>query len=233
MIFIQFPGMVMMITMISRVTAFIGRVVLPAALFVSFAVAASAADDDVSFSDTPPEQLQASLGSLQGRKHNAAPLSAAALSYDELQLYRMLMDYRRERGLPPIPVSPNLSRVAKLHVRDLEANPPSGSCNLHSWSGNGPWKPVCYSGSDSASLMWSKPRELSEYSGNGFEIAAWTSEQMRPGHALSLWNGSPSHNALIVNSGTWERFHWNAVGVAIWGSYAVVWFGEESDVASR
>jgi hypothetical protein len=37
---------------------------------------------------------------------------------------------------------------------------------------------------------------------------------------------------VIVNSGTWARITWRAVGIGIYGSYAVVWFGEESDPCS-
>jgi hypothetical protein len=47
--------------------------------------------------------------------------------------------------------------------------------------------------------------------------------------ALSSWKGSPLHHAVIVNSGVWARIRWKAVGVGIYGSYAVVWFGEEAD----
>jgi hypothetical protein len=170
---------------------------------------------------------------LQNRKHKPVRVSRMAMSNDEAQLYRMLMDYRRQYGLPTIPVSPNLSRVARLHVRDLEAHPPSGSGNLHSWSEYGPWRPVCYRGGENVERMWSKPRELTSYHGNGYEIAAATTRQMQPDHALSLWEGSSAHNAVITNSGQWDRLHWHAVGLAISGSYAVVWFGEEPDNAKR
>jgi hypothetical protein len=159
--------------------------------------------------------------------------SSGGFSDDELALYRMLMDYRRSHGLSTIPLSPNLCRVARLHVLDLEAHPPSGACNLHSWSDYGPWQSVCYNGSQNAEFMWSKPRELTNYSGNGYEIAAWTSGSMMPDQAMNLWEESYAHNAVILNSENWQRLRWKAVGLAISGSYAVVWFGEESDLASR
>ncbi|NHQ61009.1 CAP domain-containing protein [Chlorobium sp. BLA1] len=199
-------------------------IVLPVALLIAHSVTAFAADGSPYGGDA--EILQAS--------HGAGKSSRVSLSDEEAQLYRLLMDYRRSEGKPPIPVSPNLSRVARLHVRDLEAHPPSGSCNLHSWSEYGSWQPVCYNGGESVQRMWSKPRELTSYNGNGFEVAACTSSgRMLPSHALSLWEGSSAHNAVITNSGKWERLQWNAVGVAISGSYAVVWFGEESDPSGR
>ncbi|NTW69379.1 MAG: CAP domain-containing protein [Chlorobiaceae bacterium] len=202
----------------------VARIVLPAVFVISFSTSAFAIDGSLNENDA--EMLQASRGA--GRS------SRVSLSDDEAQLYRLIMDYRRSEGKPAIPVSPNLSRVARLHVRDLEAHPPSGSCNLHSWSEYGPWKPVCYSGGESVQRMWSKPRELTSYSGNGYEVAAYTSSgRMFPDHALSLWEGSSAHDAVITNSGKWDRLQWNAVGVAISGSYAVVWFGEESDRSGR
>ncbi len=151
-------------------------------------------------------------------------------SSSEQRLYRLIMEYRKSRGLPSIPLSPNLSYVAKTHVRDLQAHPPSGKCNFHSWSEDGPWSPCCYTDDHArAKCMWNKPRELTRYPGDGFEIASWNSALNNPEGALSGWRGSPLHNAVIVNSGMWARLQWRAVGIGIWGSYAVVWFGSEPD----
>jgi hypothetical protein len=231
-----------------KISCRIGRVVLLAALVGSaFSPASAFASDFDSDSDEVgagtvtyggSQMLQASIvpireHHLQNRNHEPARASRVALSADEAQLYRMIMEYRRENGLPSIPLSPSLTRVAKLHVRDLEAHPPSGSGNLHSWSEYGPWKPVCYRGSENIERMWSKPRELTSYRGNGYEIAAATSRQMLPDHALSLWEGSSAHNCVMINLGKWDRLQWHAIGLAMSGSYAVVWFGEEPDNAKR
>jgi hypothetical protein len=159
--------------------------------------------------------------------------SKVALSNDELYLYRLIMNYRQQNGLTSIPVSPSLSYVARLHARDLEMHPPSGSCSMHSWSEHGTWKPFRYNGSESAEYMWRKPAELTSYRGRGYEIVAWTSDRMEPNTALSLWMDSSQHNPVIINTGNWERLRWNAVGVAISGNYAVVWFGEEPDYAGK
>jgi len=155
-------------------------------------------------------------------------------STGEQRLYRLLMDYRNSKGLPAIPLSPNLSFVAKTHVRDLQAHPPAGKCNFHSWSDDGLWTPCCYTDDHArARCMWDKPRELTKYPGNGYEISSWSSGQNTPEAAFTGWKGSPLHNAVIVNSGAWARIKWKAVGVGIYGSYAVVWFGEEADPCSK
>ncbi len=214
----------------------IGRIVSIGFIMVSLLASDGIAES--ALSGFNPENLQAFLFSIRGeesvqsRKHESVR-TAEGMSDDEVRLYRMIMDHRRNHGQSSIPVSPSLSRVAKMHVRDLEAHPPSGYCNLHSWSAYGPWKSFCYSGSEKAECMFSKPRELTGYSGNGYEIVAWTSGRMLPDHALELWEGSSTHDSVIVNAGDWEGLRWRAVGLAISGSYAVVWFGEESDYAKR
>jgi len=34
---------------------------------------------------------------------------------------------------------------------------------------------------------------------------------------------------MIINKYAWKRLKWNAMGVGIYGNYAVVWFGEKKD----
>jgi len=155
--------------------------------------------------------------------------STAVLSDDELYLYRLIMNYRQDRGLPSISLSPNLSYVARLHARDLQLHPPSEPCSMHSWSMYGPWNPVCYTGTRSAKYMWSKPAELTMYSGKGYEIVAWKSDRIDMDLALSMWIDSPEHNNVILNAGIWSRSRWRAIGIAVSDNYAVVWFGEEPD----
>jgi len=159
----------------------------------------------------------------------AAVQEKPVLSQGELRLYRLLMEYRQSRGLPSIPLSASLSRVAGLHVRDLELHPPSEPCNLHSWSKYGPWKSCCYRGNGRAECMWRKPGELTSYSGNGYEIAFYSSEPFAPEDVLEAWKDGSRHRAVIVNEGKWAARNWKAVGVGMRGSYAVAWFGMEPD----
>jgi hypothetical protein len=95
------------------------------------------------------------------------------LSTEEKKLYDILMQYRKEKGLPAIPLSPSLTTVAQAHVKDLVNNKPDNeNCNAHSWSAKGKWSPCCYTPNHAESkCMWSKPKELTTYTGNGYEIA--------------------------------------------------------------
>jgi len=152
----------------------------------------------------------------------------------EQALYNKIMDYRREHGLPPIPLSQSLSFVAKLHVRDLEGNVIPTSANYHSWSNKGPWRAVSYSPDHCyAELMWSKPRELTGYRGNGYEIVYMNSEAATPQGAFASWKASEMHNAVLLNERDWSRTRWRAIGIGVFGRYAAVWFGEEPDPATQ
>lgn len=150
----------------------------------------------------------------------------------ETELYNLIMSYRAELELPEIPLSSSLSYVAQQHVNDLqENNPVTSTCNLHSWSDNGNWTACCYTSDHAqASCMWDKPRELTEYTGNGYEIAYYSQANATPTGALNTWKNSPGHNNVIINAGSWTT-QWKAIGVGIRGNYAVVWFGHEDDPA--
>ncbi|OHT18617.1 hypothetical protein BHE75_00591 [Sphingomonas haloaromaticamans] len=171
-------------------------------------------------------------------------LAAAGMlapSGEEARIADFLNDYRAAHGLPPIPYSPALARVAHAHARDLEDhNPDSGTdgdgrrCTLHSWSAASGATPVCYTADHArAQLMWSKPREITRgaYGGQGFEIAARYSEGIDADIAFDLWRGSAAHNAVILEQGRWAGTGWRAMGVALDGRYAVVWFGKVPDPA--
>jgi hypothetical protein len=146
-------------------------------------------------------------------------------------LFGEINAYRVENGLPKIPMSKSLTKVAETHVKDLVENQPvKGNCNLHSWSDKGSWTACCYTDDHAkAQCMWNKPRELTSYKGDGFEIAAWSSIDISVEQALSLWKGSAGHNNVILNKDIWKDLEWKAMGAAIYQGYAVVWFGKETD----
>lgn len=160
------------------------------------------------------------------------PLIAHAqqLNDEERKLYTLILKYRTEKGLRSIPFSSSLTLVAQMHVKDLFNNrPDQGNCNPHSWSSKGSWTPCCYSSDHSqAACMWSKPKELTSYKGNGYEIAFWASDEATAAEALESWINSPGHNEVIINQGIWKG-QWNAIGVGLYKNYAVVWFGNELD----
>jgi uncharacterized protein YkwD len=147
-------------------------------------------------------------------------------------MMQMLNDWRREEGLPRLPMSRSLSKVARLHAADLERHGLDRACGIHSWSSDGPWTPCCYGHSHAnPSCMWNKPRELTRYQGVGYEIGYWYSAGVRPALALQSWKSSAAHGAVVRNSGAWKKRVWRAAGVGIVGQFAVVWFGEETDPA--
>ena len=152
------------------------------------------------------------------------------LTSAEKELYNLVMQYRSEKGLPIIPISSSLSFVAQTHVKDLTNNQPvQGNCNMHSWSNNGNWTACCYTPDHAAAeCMWSKPSELTSYQGNGYEISYYSSGTITPIGALNAWKSSSGHNSVIINSGIWNS-KWNAIGIGIYGNYAVIWFGNELD----
>ena len=162
----------------------------------------------------------------------------ACLSKDEKELYDLIMEYRKEYDLPVIPISKSLTFVAQTHCNDLFRNKPDNKtgCNAHSWSDKGEWTACCYtSDHKQASKMWSKPRELTNYKGNGYEIAFGSSDSRydsytaTPEAALNGWKSSSGHNNVILNQDIWRSHGWGAIGVAIYKGYSVVWFGEEPD----
>jgi hypothetical protein len=145
-----------------------------------------------------------------------------------MEMYAGLMRYRAENGLPEIPLCDALNTVAALKVQDNQDNPPSGPCNMHSWSESPRWSGCCFTGSfapDESKCMWDKPRELTAYTGNGFEISHGGG-MVTPESAVEGWKGSPPHSDVILNQGIWDQ-QWQAVGVGMSDNYAAVWFGNE------
>lgn len=155
------------------------------------------------------------------------------LSAEEKKLYDLIMAYRKSKKLKPVPFSAKLTKVAQVHVKDLAANfnyEDHGDCNPHSWSGKGNWTACCYTGDPSrAACMWDKPKEISGYEREGFEIAYYSSAGASAVEGLEGWKKSHGHNPVLINSGTWSKTEWKAIGIGIYEQYAVVWFGELED----
>jgi len=151
------------------------------------------------------------------------------LSIEEENLYEMLMKYRQSKDLPTIPLSASLTKVAQTHVYDLMENyKESSKCNPHSWSKKGDWSDCCYtSDHKKAKCMWDKPMEISGYASAGYEIVAWRFPEATAQHSMEGWQKSKGHNPVMINSGTWSKIKWNAVGIGIYKNYAAIWFGEK------
>lgn len=155
------------------------------------------------------------------------------LNVEEKKLYDLIMEYRESKGLESIPLSIKLTEVAQTHARDLADNyvfDPDNKCNPHSWSKKGKWTSCCYtSDHKKATCMWAKPKEITGYAGNGFEIAYYSSRGANAKEGLDGWKVSPGHNPLLINLGTWSKVKWKAIGMGIYKEYGVVWFGEVAD----
>jgi uncharacterized protein YkwD len=162
------------------------------------------------------------------------------LSEKEMELFRLINGYRESQGLPAIANSRSLNKVARIHAIDLAENSPAEGqdsrgldCSLHSWSDKGSWKQVCYTKDHLyAEGMWDKPREITNftYTGDGYENAYSTGEQeVTPAKVLEAWKASPSHNAILVESGVWKGGNHLAFGVGIYKNLAVMWLGSMVD----
>ncbi len=153
------------------------------------------------------------------------------LSPEEKKLYDIINAYRKTKKLKAVPISSSLTQVAKLHAVDLMENyKKSDKCNPHSWSNKGNWTSCCYTNDHKqAACMWDKPKEIAGYESPGYEIVYWHSAAAQADGALKGWQQSKSHNPIIINDGMWDQVEWNAIGVAIYEQYAVVWFGEMVD----
>ncbi|MBX9850383.1 MAG: CAP domain-containing protein [Cytophagaceae bacterium] len=158
------------------------------------------------------------------------PVKNVCVSEEELKLYNLITEYRKQKKLPKIPLSKSLTFVAQTHSKDLMENKPTGECNMHSWSNKGKWTSCCYTPDHKQSqCMWNKPSELTSYKSTGFEISYYYSKDVKAEGALESWKQSKGHNPVIINSGIWKDYKWNAIGIGIYKNYATVWFGTEVD----
>ncbi len=166
---------------------------------------------------------------------------SVCLTPEEAELVRLVNEYRNQNGLPDVPASVSLTEVAHWHVIDLHENEPDSgtdsrgyACNMHSWSDQHPelWAPVCYtSDHEYAEGMWDKPYEITDgvYPWTGYENAYGTGGQATAEGALSAWQSSPGHNAVILELNIWSGKDWPAMGVGIYEHHAVLWFGDGTD----
>ena len=180
----------------------------------------NAPDADPNAADADPNAPDASIGP-DGAPPDGPP-GATAL---DVELCEAINAYRQDHNLDPIPMLAGMMQVARLHVLDSGENPPQGPCNLHSWSEGDPrWSGCCYTPDHAeAACMWAKPGEIFSYSSNGYEISAAGTNS--PTGAVQLWDGSSGHRNVILNLDIWANQTWRALGCAIEGGYAHVWFG--------
>jgi len=154
------------------------------------------------------------------------------LSNDEYRLYEMINAHRVLNGLKEIHLSASLSYVARTHVIDLYTNHPDTSiCNLNSWSDKGSWTPCCHNKYvPQEECIRNKPKELTNYSGEGYELTYAEVFDTRADTVFKFWSTIDEANAFLLNEGPWKKKNWRAMGIGIYKSYAVVWMGQKTDV---
>ncbi|MBI5741124.1 MAG: CAP domain-containing protein [Nitrospirae bacterium] len=171
---------------------------------------------------------------------NTGAYYSNCLSSKEMELFKLINEYRIKNGLPPVRVSRSLSTVARIHAADLSVNKPhelvdfdGSACTLHSWSDKGNWSSGCYTDDNRhAEIMWNKPREITcnLYTGNGYENAYLTTlKEVSAARVFESWKNSPSHNSLILELGVWKNINWPAMGIGVYENTATVWFGDIED----
>jgi len=154
------------------------------------------------------------------------------LNPEELRLFDLINHYRTERGLPLIELSKSLSYVAQSHVRDLYINQPydNKKCNMHSWSDQGTWTAFCFPADQTRrKSVWDKPKELTQYPGQAYELVYWTNDPVNPEDVMELWKGIPASAALLLNTGKYAKNNWKVAGISIYKGYAALWIGEARD----
>jgi hypothetical protein len=164
-----------------------------------------------------------------------SPTPHDPLSLQELALWRAIMGYRAEHGLPAIPLSNALTVTAGRHALDTRENvwpEDPGHSLLHDWSD------ARYHGANgSPEAMWFAPDRLGTgYDDPGYEIAAAGAANVAD--ALEVWKDSPPHDAILTNSDTWADRTFRAIGIGVEtspgpgvfaGRIFYVWFGETAD----
>jgi uncharacterized protein YkwD len=164
----------------------------------------------------------------------------SCLSATETELFNLINQYRRRNGLPAIPNSRSLNKVARMHAADLNINRPDKGrdsrglpCSLHSWSKNGFWSPVCYTADHYyASFMYNKPREITKrfYNDLAYENVYWASaEFISPQRVVQAWEDSEKHRDLILEKNMWAKSYWKALGVGVYKNVVTIWVGSMPD----
>jgi cell division septation protein DedD len=165
-------------------------------------------------------------------KYCSADLSAdttsTGISQDENILYNMINDMRVQSKLPTIPLSPELCKVAQVHIADLiKYKPQDRGCSLHSWSGSGKWTACCNTKEVfGIQCMKSKPREITGYKGDGYELIYWGEDKATPADAATLWKQVDASADMILSRAKWIGYEWKAMGVGIHDGYAILWLGD-------
>lgn len=159
-----------------------------------------------------------------------ANLDNVCISEEEMKLYDLIDDLRKEYDFNKIAISKSLMYVAQQHAKDLYDNRPqeNDGCNLNSWSDAGNWTACCFTEDfDQVKCMNKKPRELTDYTAIGWELAF--GDYKNPQQTIDAWIKNGVYKEILINKGGFDKNVWAAIGIAVYKGYAVVWFGEDFD----
>jgi len=150
------------------------------------------------------------------------------ITQDETILFNMINDMRRQNNLSSIPLSTDLCKVAQTHIADLiKTRPQDKGCSLHSWSGSGKWTSCCNTKEVfGIQCMKSKPREITGYLGDGYELIYYGEDKATPAEAFELWKQVDASSDMILSRSKWKDYHWKFLGVGIQDGYAILWLGD-------
>ncbi len=153
------------------------------------------------------------------------------ISNNEYRLFNLIDSLRSENELPELQLSISLSFVAKTHVKDLNDNNPDTSiCNMNSWSDKGNWTACCHNKYlPDPECIVEKPSELTNYTGEGHELAYWEFGNASADSVFRLWNELDQTRNFLLNQEKWNSYKWKAIGIGIYNGYASVWLGEAID----
>ncbi len=154
------------------------------------------------------------------------------INENERKLYKLIDDYRSEKGLHTIPISRALTQLAKMHAKDIVNNRPAkATMSIHSWTNKGKWKSCDYTNDTKGqNCMQDKPAELTSYKHKGYELIAINENgEMTADFAMKDWKNNSTYGIMLVNKTGWQDKNWEAIGIAVYKNLAIVWLGENTD----
>jgi hypothetical protein len=162
-----------------------------------------------------------------------ASLLTFCLNPEEVKLMKFITQFRLSQNLKPISLSSSLTTIAKIHLKDLEENLPTPGCSYHSWSNRGQWLPCCHTNNlISMECSFLKPKELTDYKENGFELIYFEHEEniSVSERSLKFWKQNPEFNDFLSNKNEWKNMNWKAMGIAVSKRFGIIWLGTEKDI---
>ena len=174
--------------------------------------------------------MSAPLAFAQQKTSKTIPLSYS-VEHNEIQLSDAINKFRTKKGLGELQLSPSLSFVARTHLNDIRLHSKDEhGCNLNSWSGKGKWTACCFNSKQkNLDLMTTKPAEITDFRGKGYEIVIIAKRGVSARDLAELWLNSTATEEFLLNSGQWSSHNWQSMGISIYHSFASIWLSDMPD----